>query len=160
MKPNPKLTSPASAWVALAGRLAKKRTLTRMVLVPAVVLLGLAAVPGRSAAIPPDPVFPNVTGFWSGDFASVSGATGFATLDMAFQENRRFAGTFVFHPSDPSIPSDPHFLLGTVSRSGRISLVGRNESGMLVAHGEVQLGVMQLDYLWHRDDGSSDTGRS
>jgi hypothetical protein len=118
----------------------------------------LADLPGRAAAAPPNPAFPNVTGFWSGEFSSVTGLGGLASLDVTDQDHHRFQGTFTFHPPSPIHPPNPMRVLGTVSRSGKISLVGRNDNAFLRAHGTVFRGNMLLDYQLNFADGSKDMG--
>jgi hypothetical protein len=130
----------------------------RTTLLFALLVLPLAALPGRSGAAPPSLVFPNITGFWSGEFSSVSGLGGLASLEVTEQDRRRFEGTFVFYPPTPIVPPNPCFVRGTVSRSGEISMVGRNDAVFLRARGSVFRGAMQLDYSLNLADGSFDAG--
>ena len=122
----------------------------------ALFLLAVTALP-QCLAAPPVPIFPNVVGFWFGEFVSDGGATGFSSLRIEAQEVRRFAGTFTFFP-DPTVPPNPCFVRGTASDSGRISLVGRNDELTVHAHGQVTGGLMSLDFLLMFADGSFDTG--
>jgi hypothetical protein len=134
-----------------------KRTILRLAFFPVLLLL-LGNLCGKSAAAPPNPAFPNVTGFWSGEFSSVTGLGGLASLNLTDQDHRRFQGTFTFIPPNPGAPPNPIRVLGTVSRSGEISLVGRNAAVFLRAHGNVFRGTMQLDYQMNFADGTFDTG--
>ena len=133
-----------------------KRTIFRLAFLPVLLLLGILC--GETRAVPPNPVFPNVTGFWSGEFSSVTGLGGVASLNVSDQDRRRFQGTFTFLPPNPSAPPNPIRILGTVSRSGEISLIGRNAAVFLRAHGNVFRGNMQLDYQMNFADGTFDTG--
>jgi hypothetical protein len=123
-----------------------------------ILMLSLAVVPTPSGAAPPNPSFPNIIGFWFGDFASSAGETGFASLDVSDQDGRRFAGTFTFAPPNPIVPPNPCFVLGTVSHSGETSLIGANEECFLHAHGKVAGGVMNLEYMRLFADGTFETG--
>jgi hypothetical protein len=133
-----------------------KRTILHLAFLPVLLLLGNLC--GKSSAAPPNPIFPNVKGFWSGEFSSVTGLGGLASLNVTDQDQRRFQGTFVLHPPNPIHPPSPIRVLGTVSRSGEISLVGRNDAVFLRAHGNVFRGSMQLDYQMNFADGTFDTG--
>ncbi len=121
-------------------------------------VLSLAALPTPGGAVPPNPSFPNIIGFWFGDFASSAGETGSASLDVSDQDGRRFAGTFTFFPDNPIAPPNPCLVLGTVSHSGETSLLGANEEFFLHAHGHVAGGVMNLDYMQLFADGTFETG--
>ena len=135
-----------------------KRTILRLAFFPVLLLLCLAVLSTKSPAAPPNPRFPSITGFWSGEFSSVSGLGGLASLEVTEQDRRRFEGTFVFYPPTPIVPPNPCFVRGTVSRSGEISMVGRNAGVFLRARGNVFRGAMQLDYSLNFADGSFDTG--
>ena len=135
-----------------------KRTIRGLAFFPVLLLLGVGILSGKSGATPPQPIFPNITGFWSGEFSSVTGLGGLASLNVTDQDHRRFQGTFTFIPLTPVIPRTPIRVLGTVSRSGEISLIGRNAAVFLRAHGNVFRGDMQLDYQMNFADGSFDTG--
>jgi len=134
------------------------KPILRPVLFSAFLLLSLAVLPGRSAAVPTHPFFPNVIGVWSGNWFSANGASGLASLSVPAQQNRRFTGTFVFYPPQPIFPPQPIRVLGTASDSGEVSLVGRNEFAFLEAHGQTDGEVMNLNYLLHFADGSMDFG--
>jgi hypothetical protein len=121
-------------------------------------MLSLATLPSQSGAVPPNPSFPNIIGFWFGDFASSAGETGFVSLDVADQDGRRFAGTLTFTPANPITPPNPCFVLGTVSHSGETSLIGANEEFFLHAHGQVAGGAMNLEYMRLFADGTFETG--
>jgi len=133
-------------------------TLRRLAFFPVLVLLGFGILSGKGRATPPSPIFPNITGFWSGEFSSVTGLCGLASLEVTDQDRRRFQGTFTFHPPSPIHPPQPIRVLGTVSRSGEISLVGRNEAVLLRARGSVFRGDMQLDYQLIVANGAMDSG--
>jgi hypothetical protein len=135
-----------------------RTTIARRTLLTSALLLSLAAVPERGSATHPNAIFPDVTGFWSGEFASDSGETGFASLDIPAQERRRFAGTFVFHPPTPIAPPNPCAVLGTVSASGEISMVGRNDEFFLHVHGHVANDLMSLEYMRLSSDGAFEMG--
>jgi hypothetical protein len=117
----------------------------------------LRALPGRAEATPP-PIIPNVIGSWFGEFASDSGATGFASLDIPTQRHRRFAGTFAFHSPNPIAPPNPCFVLGTVSASGEINMAGRNDEFFLHVHGQVANELMSLEFMRLFADGTFETG--
>jgi hypothetical protein len=117
----------------------------------------LAAVPERVEAAP-QPIRPNFIGPWSGEYASDSGTTAAASLDVTDQDRRRFAGSFVFTPPSPNVPPNPCFVLGTVSHSGEISMFGENDDFFLHAHGHVAGGVMNLEYMRFFTDGTFETG--
>ena len=134
------------------------RTLVRRALFSSLLLAALAALPGRSASAQDGTSFPDVTGFWSGEFASDSGATGSTSLAIPIQDQHRFAGTFTFTPPVPITPPNPCIVLGTVSESGEVTVVGDNEDFILEAQGTVSEGAMQLDYQMLFADGSFDTG--
>jgi hypothetical protein len=125
---------------------------------PVLLLLGIGMLCGKSRAAPRNLVLPNVIGFWSGDYVSDIGPGAVASLDITDQDRRRFVGTFVFFPPTPIVPPNPCFVRGTVSRSGEISMVGRNAGVFLRARGNVFRGAMQLDYSLNFADGSFDTG--
>lgn len=131
----------------------------RTLLLSALLVLPLATHPGSSGAAPPNAILPSVTGFWSGGFSSVTGLSGFASLDVTDQDQRRFQGAFaLFYPPQPIYPPSPIRILGTVSHSGEISLVGRNDFAFLEAHGQTDGEVMNLNFLLHFSDGSMDMG--
>jgi hypothetical protein len=134
------------------------RTILARSVLSSLLLVAFATLPERSAAWPPQPIFPNVTGFWSGEFASDRGETAVATLDIPAQEHRRFGGTFVFFPPSPIVPPNPCAVLGTVSASGEVSMVGRNEDFFLHIHGLVDDDVMSLEYMRLFVDGTFETG--
>ena len=133
-----------------------KRTILHLALLTVLLLLGMLC--GKSPATPPQPVMPNITGFWFGEFASASGETGFASLDVPTPEHRRFAGTFVFHPPNPVAPPNPCFILGTVSASAEINMIGRNDEFFLHVHGHVANDLMSLEYMRLFTDGTFETG--
>src|SRR5262252_4950136 len=88
----------------------------------------VAALPGSAGATSPQPIFPQVVGFWSGEYASsVTGTNGAVSLDVSRQITGRFQGTWTFFPPSPVTPPSPCFVLGTVSESGEVSLVGWND---------------------------------
>ena len=121
----------------------------------------LAVLAGRAEAVPPNPIFPNVVAVWSGEYASsVTGTNGLVSLDVSRQITGRFQGTWTFAPPQPIVPPSPCFVLGTVSESGEVSLVGQNDEFLLCAHGELSLtdGVLRLGYLVQFADGSFDGG--
>jgi hypothetical protein len=121
----------------------------------------LAGLSGRAGAAPPEPIFPNVVGLWAGEYASsVTGTNGLVSLDVTRQLTRRFQGTWTFVPPIPIVPPSPCIVLGTVSESGEVSLVGRNDEFMLHARGELSLtdSMISLDYLVLFADGSFDGG--
>jgi len=121
----------------------------------------LAVLAGRAEAVPPNPIFPNVVGLWSGEYASsVTGTNGAVSLDVSQQITRRFQGTWTFFPPQPIVPPSPCFVLGTVSESGEVSLVGWNDEFMVHAHGGLSLidGLLTLAYLVQFADGSFDGG--
>ena len=121
----------------------------------------LGAVPGSAEAALPTPIFLNVVGLWSGDYASsVTGTNGAVSLDVSRQITGRFQGTWTFFPPSPVTPPSPCFVLGTVSESGEVSLVGWNDEFMVHAHGGLSLidGLLTLDYLVQSADGSFDGG--
>ena len=132
------------------------RTILHLVDLPVLLLLGMLC--GQSPAAPPNPIMPNITGFWFGEFASASGETGFASLDVPTPEHRRFAGTFVFHPPNPIAPPNPCFILGTVSASGEINMAGRNDEFFLHVHGQVANELMSLEFMRLFADGTFETG--
>lgn len=134
-----------------------KRTLVRRALFSSLLLAALALLPARSASAQ-DVSFPDVTGFWAGEFTSDSGATGSTSLAIPIQDQHRFAGTFTFVPPQPLTPPSPCIVLGTASDSGEVTLVGDNEDFILQAHGTVAEGAMLLEYLMLFADGSFDTG--
>ena len=122
-------------------------------------LVSLSAFPGSAAATLPTPIFPNVVGLWSGEYvSSVMGTSGFVSLDVTGQVIRRFQATWTFTPSTPIVPPSPCFVLGTVSDSGEVSLVGWNDEFMLQAHGQLANDVMALGYAVQFADGSFDDG--
>ena len=114
-----------------------KRTILRLAFFPVLLLLCLAVLSTKSPAAPPNPRFPSLTGFWSGEFSSVTGLGGLASLQVTDQDRRRFEGTFVFYPPQPIVPPNPCFVRGTVSRSGEISMVGGNPEFVVHIHGDV-----------------------
>lgn len=113
---------------------------------------------GFVAAAPPTPIIPNVTGFWSGNFASSGGGTGLVKLSVPTQERHRFAGTFVFTPPTPIAPPQPIRISGTVWHGGKIKMVGRADGLVLSAHGTLIPGTIQLTYHFVLADGTTDTG--
>lgn len=135
-----------------------KCALLRLALFSVLLLLGLGILSGKSRAAPPNPGFSNVTGLWSGEFSSVTGLGGLASLDVTDQDRRRFQGTFTFSSPLPIFPPTPIRVVGTVSRSGEIHIVGRNAAVFLQAHGSVFRGAMQLDYQVNFADGTFETG--
>ena len=114
-----------------------KRTMRGLAFFQVLLLLGLGVLSTNSRATPPNLVFPNVIGFWSGEFSSVSGLGGLASLQVTDQDRRRFEGTFVFYPPQPIVPPNPCFVRGTVSRSGEIRMVGGNPEFVVHIHGDV-----------------------
>jgi hypothetical protein len=126
----------------------------------ALLLLWFAALSGQSQDLSPNPFFPEVTGPWSGEYASDSGVSAVATLDVTDQDRRRFGGTFIFWPSNPIVPPNPCFVQGTVSRRGEISMVGANDEFFVHIHGQLAGVVMSLEFMRLFADGTSDTGTS
>jgi len=113
---------------------------------------------GRAAVTVP---FPYLVGSWSGNYASsVTGTNGSLSLDIAAQDTRRFQATWTFTPPQPVVPPSPCMVLGAVSESGEVTLVGQNDEFLLVAHGALSFidGVISLDYLVNFADGSFDMG--
>lgn len=135
-----------------------KRTFVRRALFSPLLLAALVLLAGRSGSAQDGTSFPDVTGFWSGEFTSDSGLTGSTSLAIPIQDQHRFAGTFTFTPPSPITPPNPCIVLGTVSESGEVTLVGDNEDFILQAHGTVAEGAMLLDYQMLFADGSFDTG--
>ncbi len=128
-------------------------------LVSSLLLVALAAFPGPAGAAPPQPILPNIVALWSGEYASsVTGTSGFVSLEVTRQVTRRFHGTWTFTPPQPITPPSPCFVLGTATESGEVSLVGWNDEFMLHAHGQLADGVMTLDYAVQFADGSFDGG--
>jgi len=126
----------------------------------AMTLLLLALLPalaGRAEATPP-PSVPNVIGSWFGEFGTDNGETGFVSLDIPAQEQRRFVRSFVFHSPNPIAPPNPCSILGTVSASGEISMIGRNDEFFLLVHGQFANDLMSLEYMRLFADGTFETG--
>ena len=122
--------------------------------------LALSALAERGGAAVTVP-FPYLVGSWSGEFtSSVTGTSGSLSLDIATQDTRRFQGTWTFAPPTPNVPPSPCMVLGAVSESGEVTLVGQNDQFLLVAHGALSLidGVISLDYLAQFADGGFDMG--
>jgi hypothetical protein len=126
----------------------------------ACLFLALSALAERGGAAVTVP-FPYLVGSWSGEFtSSVTGTSGSLSLDIATQDTRRFQGTWTFAPPTPNVPPSPCMVLGAVSESGEVTLVGQNDQFLLVAHGALSLidGVISLDYLAQFADGGFDMG--
>jgi hypothetical protein len=135
-----------------------KRIVFRTALFSTLLLVSVALLPRHSPAVASNSSFPDVTGFWSGEYASSNGASALATLDVTDQDRRRFEGTFIFWPPSPVVPPNPCFVRGTVSRRGEISMVGANDEFFVHIHGQFAGGIMDLAFMRVFADGSFDTG--